>query len=248
MLPTLARTAIFLLGFGLTLAPLAGEQVRFAVVLQRPSPSLDEALAFSAAADPAIDTHSTRRRGHDRQLTLNEARTIGREAYVWGWPLVYLHNCRTALERVPALGRSGGMPVAPLNRLSMLSDRIAPRCARVPCPNQDVIYGFGMFDLAASAVVVQVPDFGSRFWLYQLGDQRTDGFAEIGSMYGTRPGSYLVVGPGWQGDVPTGIAGVLRCPTRYGYCLPRVFVTAAAGDREAALPAVKQIMAYPLAE
>jgi len=99
-------------------------------------------------------------------------------------------------------------------------------------PNQDVIYGFGMFDLAEAAVVVQVPDFGGRFWLYQLGDQRTDSFAEVGSIYGTLPGSYLVVGPDWRGDVPPGIANVFRCPTRYGYCLPRVFFTDSAADRE----------------
>ncbi|MFM8705363.1 MAG: DUF1254 domain-containing protein, partial [Planctomycetia bacterium] len=177
-----------------------------------------------------------------------DVRAVAREAYVWGWPLVYLHHCRVALERVPAPGRSGGMPVAPLNRLSMLTDRSAPRTARVPCPNQDVIYGFGMFDLAADAVVVQVPDFGRRFWLYQLGDQRTDGFAEVGSIYGTRPGSYLVVGPDWRGDVPTSIAGVFRCPTRYAYCLPRVFFTDSAADREAALPAINRVVAYPLSE
>ena len=177
-----------------------------------------------------------------------DVRLVAREAYVWGWPLVYLHHCRVALERVPAPGRSGGMPVAPLNRLSMLTDRISPRTARVPCPNQDVIYGFGMFDLAADAVVVQVPDFGRRFWLYQMGDQRTDSFAEVGSMYGTRPGSYLVVGPDWRGDVPHGIAGVFRSPTRYAYCLPRVFFTDSAADREAALPAINGIVAYPLAE
>lgn len=177
-----------------------------------------------------------------------DIRVVAREAYVWGWPLVYLHHCRVALERVPAPGRSGGMPVAPLNRLSMLTDRISPRNARVPCPNQDVIYGFGMFDLAADAVVVQVPDFGKRFWLYQLGDQRTDSFAEVGSIYGTLPGSYLVVGPDWRGDVPPGIAGVFRCPTRYAYCLPRVFFTDSAADRDAALPAINGIMAYPLGE
>ena len=143
-----------------------------------------------------------------------DIRVVAREAYVWGWPLVYLHHCRVALERVPAAGRSGGMPVAPLNRLSMLTDRISPRTTRVPCPNQDVIYGFGMFDLADDAVVVQVPEFGRRFWLYQLGDQRTDSFAEVGSIYGTLPGNYLVVGPDWRGDVPPGIAGVFQCPTR----------------------------------
>jgi hypothetical protein len=177
-----------------------------------------------------------------------DIRAVAREAYVWGWPLVYLHHCRVALEKVPSPGRSGGMPVAPLNQISMLTDRISPRTTRVPCPNQDVIYGFGMFDLAEDAVVVQVPDFGGRFWLYQLGDQRTDSFAEVGSIYGTLPGSYLVVGPDWRGDVPTGIAGVFRCSTRYAYCLPRVFFTDSAADRETALPAINGIVAYPLSE
>lgn len=178
----------------------------------------------------------------------DDIRTVAREAYVWGWPLAYVHQCRVALQKVPVPGRSGGMPVAPLNRLSMLVDTIAGRGALIPCPNQDVIYGFGIFDLQASPVVIQVPDFGDRIWLYQLGDQRTDSFADVGCMHGTPPGAYLVAGPGWDGSAPEGIAGVLRCPTRYAYCLPRVFFTGEPGDREAALPAVNLIMAYPLDE
>lgn len=253
MLPSLARTAIFLLGLGLTLTPLAGEQVPFTVAASRSVPVLpphrvDPAAILGSARDAAPDHPPGSPRGHGRPLTADEVRSIGREAYVWGWPLVYLHHCRVALERVPAPGRSGGMPVAPLNRLSMLTDRISPKTTRVPCPNQDVIYGFGMFDLAADAVVVQVPHFGGRFWLYQLGDQRTDSFAEVGSIYGTLPGMYLVVGPEWRGTVPSGIAGVFRCPTRYAYCLPRVFFTDSAADREAALPAISGIVAYPLGE
>lgn len=177
-----------------------------------------------------------------------DVRAAAREAYVWGWPLAYVHQCRVALEKVPTIGRSGGMPIAPINQLSMLVDTIAGRSMLIPCPNQDVIYGFGVFDLEDSAVVIQVPDFGDRVWLYQLGDQRTDSFADVGCMHGTRPGAYLVVGPEWDGDVPSGIAGVFRCPTRYAYCLPRVFFTAEPGDREAALPAVNRIMAYPLDE
>ena len=70
----------------------------------------------------------------------------------------------------------------------------------------------------------------------------------MGSIYGTLPGSYLVVGPDWRGAVPPGITGVFRCPTRYGYCLPRVFFTDSAADREAALPAISGIVAYPLSE
>ena len=181
-------------------------------------------------------------------IGLDELRRTAREAYVWGWALVYLHHCRSALERVPAPGRCGGIPVAPVNRLAMLTDIIRPRTTVVPCANQDVIYGFGMFDLAEDAVVIQIPDFGDRFWLYQLGDHRTDAFARVGRMHGTQPGCYLVVGPDWSGTIPAGIAAVFRCPTRYGYCLPRVHVNGTEEDRLAALPAVNQIVAYPLAE
>ncbi|MFZ4732780.1 MAG: DUF1254 domain-containing protein [Pirellulales bacterium] len=181
-------------------------------------------------------------------LDAADARAVAAEAYVWGWPLAYVHQVRVALERVPYPGRSGGMPVAPLNRLAMLADRATHRLRGVACPNQDVFYGFGMFDLAASPVVLQVPDFGGRFWLYQLGDQRTDAFADFGSMHGTTPGCYLVVGPDWSGTPPAGITAVVRSPTRYAYCIPRIFFSDAPGDREAALPLVNQVAAYPLDE
>ena len=178
--------------------------------------------------------------------TVDDLRRAAQQAYVWGWPLVYVHNCRVALEKVPSPGRSGGMPVAPPNQLSMLTDYISPNQTIVPCPNQDVVYGYGILDLGLEPVVVQVPDFGDRFWVYQLGDHRTDGFAEVGKMYGTQPGLYLIVGPDWNGVKPEGIADVFHCPTRVGYCVPRVFLDDTVGDRQAVQPLVNQIMAYPL--
>ncbi len=205
-------------------------------------------LPLAGAVTPATGAEARANLRHGPRLSPAELRRLAQEAYIWAWPLAFVHHCRTRLERVPAPGLSGGMPVAPLNRLCMLTDRIDARATAIPCPNQDVIYGFGLFDLAETPVVLQVPDFGDRFWLYQLGDQRTDGFADIGSMYGTKPGCYLVVGPDWSGPTPAGIAGILRSPTRYAYCLPRVFFSAESGDREAVQPAVHRVMAYPLDE
>ena len=50
-----------------------------------------------------------------------------------------------------------------------------------------------------SPVVIQVPDFGDRFWVYQAVDLRTDGFVRIDKMYGTTPGFYLLVaGLAWR--------------------------------------------------
>jgi hypothetical protein len=132
----------------------------------------------------------------------------------------------------------------------MLTDVIRPGAAAIPCANQDVIYGFGLFDLKDEGVVIQVPDFGERFWLYQLGDQRTDSFAQVGCMHNTEPGFYLIVGPNWDKPIPEGIKkeNVLRSPTRHAYCLPRVHFENSEDDRQAALPAVNQIVAYPLSE
>ena len=110
---------------------------------------------------------------------------------------------------------SGPVPIAPLNKFAMLTDYIEPEERLVACPNQDVVYGAGSLALDLSPVVVQVPDFGDRFWVYQMVDLRTDSFVQLGKMYGTRPGFYLLVGPTWRGEVPKGITKVFRVADQY---------------------------------
>ena len=43
-----------------------------------------------------------------------------------------------------------------------------------------------------------VSDFGKRFWVYQMVDIRTDSFADLAAMYGTKLGFYLLIGPGLE--------------------------------------------------
>ena len=100
--------------------------------------------------------------------------------------------------------RVGPAVSAPLNRLAMLTDYVDPAERLVACPNQDVVYGLGVLALDISPVVIQVPDFGDRFWVYQAVDLRTDSFVQLGKMYGTKPGFYLLVGPNWKGDIAEG--------------------------------------------
>src|SRR5262249_48750008 len=150
---------------------------------------------------------------------------------------------------VPEPGLMGGMiPVAPLNQLAMLRDYIEPQERLVACPNQDVVYGFGMLSLDREPIVIQVPDFKGRFWVYQLGDQRTNGFANLGAMYGSNPGAYLVAGPAWKGAKPKGIVQVFRSPTNLAYVIPRVFVSDDPADKQAVQAATNQINAYVLSK
>ena len=104
----------------------------------------------------------------------------------------------------------------------MLTDYVDPEERSVACPNQDVVYGVGALALDVSPVVIQVPDFGDRFWVYQVVDLRTDSFVQLGKMYGTTPGFYLLVGPDWNGEVPKGITRVFRSSTNTGLVAPRV--------------------------
>lgn len=176
-------------------------------------------------------------------------KTMGRMAYVWGWTLVNLSNRRAGITQAPAPGRLGGVvPVAPRGRIGMLNDYVLPDQSFVACPNQDVAYGLGFFSLDEQPAVIQVPDFGDRFWVYALYDARTDQFGELGKPYGTKPGFYLLVGPKWDGEVPVGITAVIRSSTELAMAGPRVFMDDTAEDRAAIKPLVNQINAYPLTE
>src|SRR5215470_5457938 len=96
--------------------------------------------------------------------------------------------------------------------------------------------------------VIPVPDFGDRFWIYALYDGRTDEFAEIGKQYGTKPGFYLMVGPNWKGDTPTGINAVVRSSTRFAFAIPRIFMDDTPEDHRAIQSVLSQINAYPLSD
>ena len=93
---------------------------------------------------------------------------IARFAYFWAWPLVNVFNRYIAFKRVRRPILVGGIaPVALINHVAMLHDYIGWKQRYIACPSQDLIYGFGILDLAREPVVVQVQDFGKRYWVYQ---------------------------------------------------------------------------------
>ena len=95
--------------------------------------------------------------------------------------------------------------------------------------------------LEKEPVVFQVPDFADRFWVYQLGNQRTDTIGGMGKMYDSKPGFYMVVGPDWKGEVPAGINSVFRSPTNLAYIIPRAFLDDTKEDRAAIQPVLNQM-------
>ena len=182
-------------------------------------------------------------------MTKAYVQQAGRMAYVWGWPLVYVYNQRTELTKAPETGLLAGiMPIGPMNQVVMLTTYIDPRETFIAIPNQDVVYGLGWLSLAKEPVVLQVPDFGKRFWTYPVYDLRTTEISELGLQYGTKPGFYMVVGPNWKGETPAGIAGVVRSTTEFAVAMPRIFMDDTPEDHAAIQPALSQIQCYPLSQ
>ncbi|WP_318915497.1 DUF1254 domain-containing protein [Sinorhizobium medicae] len=194
-----------------------------------------------AATMPAGPVAGTR-------ITVEYAKLVARDAYFWAWPMVNMYNRRLAFSKVQQRFYSGAAPMAPVNSLTMLTDYIEPEERLVACPNQDVVYGASLLALDKSPIVIQVPDFKDRFWVYQIVDLRTDSFAQLGKMYGTQPGFYLLVGPNWQGEVPKGITKVFRSSTNTANVIPRVFQDDTADDKAAVQDVLKGITLYPLSE
>src|SRR5262247_4379195 len=188
--------------------------------------------------------------GPDARVKITEeyAKLVARDAYFWAWPLVNIYNRRLVMAQVKEAVRAGPLVFAPLNRNAMFTDYVDPEERAVACPNQDVVYGLASIALDLSPLVVQVPDFGDRFWVYQIVDLRSDSFVQLGKMYGTTPGFYLLVGPNWQGEVPKGITKVFRASTNTGYVVPRVFQDDTPEDKKAIQSVLRQIMMYPLSE
>lgn len=180
-------------------------------------------------------------------ITPSSARVIAQDAYLWGWPIVNAFNRRTSFSKAPEPGLMGGiLPAAPTGYVSMLSHYISPEQRWVAHPNQDVVYGFGFGATDDDPVVLQVPDFGDRFWVYALYDARSEEFSNLGKQYGTKPGNYLVVGPNWKGTVPDGITEVIKAPTELVAIGPRVFMDDNDADHEAVKKILQHVVVYPL--
>ena len=207
---------------------------------QSASPPVAPSPAQAVPAPPGPDLRV--------KITEEYAALVARDAYFWAWPMVNIYNRRLAAAQVTKMVRSGPAVSAPINRLGMITDYVDPAERLVACPNQDVVYGLGVLALDISPVVIQVPDFGDRFWVYQAVDLRTDSFVQLGKMYDTKPGFYLLVGPNWKGTVPNGIAKVFRASTNTGVVVPRIFLDDTADDKRAVQAPLRQVVMYPLAD
>jgi hypothetical protein len=143
--------------------------------------------------------------------TSAEARAIAKEAYIYGFPMVDNYRIQYAYF----VDRKSPEYKAPWNELRSVPRVYTPEDKAIQTPNSDTPYSLLGVDLRAEPLVLTMPIVEkNRYFAAQLIDLYTHNFAYIGSRTtGNDGGSFMLAGPRWQGQQPTGIKSVIRCET-----------------------------------
>jgi hypothetical protein len=148
-----------------------------------------------------------------QDVTPEEARAIAKEAYVYGFPMVDNYRIQYAYFEDSKNPEYKG----PWNTLVNIPRVYTPADTAIQTPNSDTPYSFAGLDLRAEPFVLTVPPIEKdRYFSIQLIDWYTFNFDYIGSRTtGNDGGSFLVAGPGWNGEAPKGVKKVFKSETEF---------------------------------
>jgi hypothetical protein len=153
-----------------------------------------------------------------QSISADEAKAIAAEAYLYLYPLVTMDLTRKQLiNSDPKTSGIGGPP----NTFDNIQAYPTAEMRAVVRPNFDTLYSSAWLDLTREPMVVSVPDTGGRYYLLPMLDMWTDVFASPGSRTtGTEAANFLLVPPGWNGDVPQGFTRI-SAPTPHVWIIGR---------------------------
>lgn len=147
------------------------------------------------------------------------ARAVAEELYVWAYPLVLMDATRKVTTNFEA--PTDKMGESPVNVFSHARAFPPASFRAVVRPNFDTLYSVAWLDLGAGPLVLTLPRT-DRYHVFQMMDGWSEVFAAPGTrMTDGRGGMSLVAGPGWRGEVPSGME-LIRSPTDTVWIIGRI--------------------------
>ena len=148
----------------------------------------------------------------------DELVATARDAYVCFFPMLMGYRYLFGAFLVPGLPSHQ----APLNTLAGRARTLDHTFRDVISPNADTPYSMAGLDLRAEPMVLTVPAVTDRFYHFQLEDLWGHNAHYVGTLAtGTGPGTYLLAGPRWSGEVPDDVSAVLRFETDVVFVIGR---------------------------
>lgn len=176
---------------------------------------------------------------------------LGTFLFIYFWPhLVYNHFKKAILHHG---GSTGPIPINTLYTepealfADPLHTSLPPGSSNLMSVgvNHDTLLTVGCLDLSKGPLVIHVPDFSGRYYSVQFTDPFNVDFAYVGTrVTGTQAGNYLITGPDWKGQVPSGMKQI-SSQNNSVLVIGRVLVYKD-GDLPTAYKLAKQIQVVPL--
>ncbi len=142
-----------------------------------------------------------------------EARTIAKDAYIYGYPMVQVYLTMYAFS----IDKTNSQYKGPFNAPLSFARVFTPADTAFVTPNSDTPYTFLSLDLRAEPIVLAIPSIEKdRYWVFQMMDLYSFNFDYLGTRTtGNDGGTFLIAGPRWKGSIPAGITKVLRPETEF---------------------------------
>jgi hypothetical protein len=143
------------------------------------------------------------------QAQYDRAYRTGLAAYTYGLPLL---KTDVTFRTMTSIGVSKGA-YGPVNRFNNVRKLNNPGSKAVVAPGASALSSIAWADLRQQPQVLHVPRVVDHSFVLALLDPYTTDLMNLGSVHGTRPGDYVLAGPG-QHDLPIP-AGTHRIELRY---------------------------------
>lgn len=148
----------------------------------------------------------------------SELRSIARDAYTFLFPMLMGYRYLYGSFLRPDLPSH----MVPVNTLGGQPRTLDHTFRDVITPNADTPYSMAALDLRAEPLLLSVPTVDDRFYHVQFEDLWGHNAHYVGTRTtGTGPGTYLLAGPRWDGDVPDDVDDVFRFETDIVFVIGR---------------------------
>jgi hypothetical protein len=157
-----------------------------------------------------------------QQMSPADVRTLARDAYIWGFPIVANYRMQSGYF----INKAGPQYRGPFNAVYHNARYYTAEDRTAFAPNDDAFLSVLGADLRAEPLVLSVPAIDAgRYYALQFVDMYTANFDYVGTRTtGNGEGRFLLAGPRWQGETPPGIKKVIRSETEFAFVMYRTQV------------------------